>query len=425
MSKELNFETLQIHGGTNPEDLSCAVPIFQTAAYTFKSSQYAADLFSLKEKGYIYTRIMNPTQAAFEDRVNALEGGVGALAVASGQAAVFYSILTLAKPGDEIISTSQLYGGTYNLFANTLPRLGIKVHFIDGHNPEEISKLVNDNTKAVYGEIIGNPGGNILDIEVFAKEAHSKNLPLIIDATLTTPYISKPFQFGADIVLHSATKYIGGHGTSIGGIIVDCGKFDWGNGRFPEFTEPDPSYNGVRYHQDIGEGAYITKARVQLLRDLGACISPFNAFLLLQGLETLSLRMEAHCSNALKVAQFLSKHPLVEWVNFVGLEDNKYYPLAKKYLKGKGCPLFTFGIKGGLNTGSKFIDSVRIFSHAANLGDAKSLVIHPASTTHQQLSEEARIRAGVSSDLIRISVGIENIDDLINDLDQALQASQV
>lgn len=425
MSKELNFETLQIHGGTNPDDLSCAVPIFQTAAYNFKSSQYAADLFSLKEKGYIYTRIMNPTQAAFEERVNSLEGGVGALAVASGQAAVFYSILTLAKPGDEIISTSRLYGGTYNLFANTLPRLGIKVHFIDGHNPEEVSKFVNENTKAVYGEIIGNPGGNILDIEAFANIAHSHHIPLIIDATLTTPYLSKPIQYGVDIVLHSATKYIGGHGTTIGGIIVDGGKFDWSNGRFPEFTEPDPSYNGVRYHQDIGAGAFITKARVQLLRDLGACISPFNAFLLLQGLETLSLRMEAHCSNALKVAQFLSKHPLVEWVNFVGLEDNKYHPLAKKYLKGKGCPLFTFGIRGGLNAGSKFIDSVRIFGHAANLGDAKSLVIHPASTTHQQLSEEARIKAGVSSDLIRISVGIENIDDLINDLDQALQVSQV
>lgn len=423
MSKKLKFDTLQVHGGqqVDPTTGSRAVPIYQTTSYVFKNSDHAADLFSLKEPGNIYTRIMNPTNDVLEQRVAALEGGVAALAVSSGQAAVTYSILNIASVGDEIISASTLYGGTYNLFSITLPKLGITTKFVDPDNPENFREAINDKTKAIYIESIGNPGINLIDIEAVAKIAHENDIPLIVDNTFGTPYLIRPIEFGADIVVHSATKFIGGHGTSIGGVIIDGGKFDWAkSGKFPSFTEPDTSYNGIRYAQDLGPLAFIVKARIQLLRDTGAAISPFNSFLLLQGLETLSLRVERHVYNTKRIVEFLLKHPKVTWVNYPSLEDNKYHALAKKYLpKGAGS-IFTFGIKGGVEAGKAFIDNLEIFSLLANVADAKSLVIHPASTTHAQLSEESQRSAGVTPDMIRLSVGIEDVEDLINDLDQAL-----
>ncbi|HEY8463321.1 MAG TPA: homocysteine synthase [Bacillota bacterium] len=422
-NRKLKFDTLQVHAGqtADPTTGSRAVPIYQTTSYVFKDAEHAANLFALKEPGNIYTRIMNPTTDVLEQRVAALEGGVGALAVASGAAAITYAILNIAGAGDEIVSASTLYGGTYNLFANTLPKLGVTTCFVDPDDPENFRKAINAKTKAVYLETIGNPGINLVDIEAVAVLAHANGIPLIIDNTFGTPYLIRPIEFGADIVVHSATKFIGGHGTSIGGVIVDSGKFDWAaSGKFPGLTEPDPSYHGIKYVEALGPVAYITKARVQLLRDTGAALSPFNSFLLLQGLETLSLRVERHVSNTKKIVEFLNNHPLVSWVNYPSLPGNKYYQLAQKYLpKGAGS-IFTFGIKGGVETGRKFIDSLEIFSLLANVADAKSLVIHPASTTHQQLSEADQKAAGVTPDMIRLSVGIEDVEDLIYDLDQAL-----
>jgi len=421
--RKLNFDTLQVHGGQEPDPTtgSRAVPLYQTTSYVFNSVEHGANLFALKESGNIYTRIMNPTTDVFEKRIAALEGGVGALAVASGSAAITYAILNIAAAGDEIIAAKTLYGGTYNLFSTTLPNFGIKTTFVNPDEPESFREAIRENTKAIYIETIGNPGINLIDIEVVAKIAHENGIPLIVDNTFGTPYLIRPIEFGADIVIHSATKFIGGHGTSIGGIIVDSGKFDWlGSGRFPGLIEPDPSYHGISYAKNIGETAFITKARVQLLRDTGACISPFNSFLFLQGLETLSLRVERHVANTRKVVVFLKNHPYVSWVNYPSLEENKYYSLAKKYLpKGAGS-IFTFGIKGGVEEGKRFIESLEIFSHLANVADAKSLVIHPASTTHSQLTEEEQRGAGVTPDMIRLSIGIEDIEDLIYDLDQAL-----
>ncbi len=418
------FDTLQVHAGqvADPTTGAQAVPIYQTTSYVFRDVQHAADLFALKESGNIYTRIMNPTTDVFEQRVAALEGGVAGLATASGSAAIMYAILNIASAGDEIVSASTLYGGTYNMFAETFKTFGIKVHFVDPDDPENFRNAINDKTKSLYIESIGNPGINLIDIEAVAEIAHDNGIPLIIDNTFGTPYLLKPIEFGADIVVHSATKFIGGHGTSIGGIIVDSGKFDWaGSGKFPGLTEPDPSYHGMRYVADVGAAAYITKARVGLLRNTGACISPFNAFLLIQGLETLSLRVERHVANAKIIAQHLQNHPQVSWVNYPSLPGSKYYDLAQKYLpKGSGS-IFTFGIKGGIDAGIKFIESLEIFSHLANVADAKSLVIHPASTTHSQLSGEELVAAGVTPDQIRLSIGIEDVEDLIFDLDQALE----
>lgn len=428
MAEEQQYrpETLAVHGGQEPDPttLSRAVPIYQTTSYVFRDTEHAANLFALKEFGNIYTRIMNPTQDVFEKRVAALEGGVGALAVASGQAAITYSILNIAKAGDEIVSSSSLYGGTYNLFHYTLPKLGITVKFVDPSDPENFRKALTDRTRAIYGEIIGNPKLDVLDLETVADIAHEAGIPLIIDNTFATPYLCRPFDFGADIVIHSATKFIGGHGTSIGGVIVDSGKFDWTNGKFPELTEPDPSYHGVSYTEAVGPLAYIIKARVQLLRDVGAALSPFNAFLFLQGLETLHLRMERHSENALKIARYLKEHDAVEWVSYPGLEDHPSYEKAQKYLpKGQGA-ILAFGIRGGLEAGKKLIENLKLFSHLANVGDSKSLVIHPASTTHQQLTPEEQVSAGVTPDLVRLSVGTEAVEDLIDDLDQALKKSQ-
>jgi len=421
--RKFGFDTLQVHAGqeADPTTGSRAVPIYQTTSYVFKNAQHAADLFALAEPGNIYTRIMNPTTDVFEKRIAALEGGVGALAVASGSAAITYAILNIAGAGDEIVSASTLYGGTFNLFSVTLPRLGIKTNFVDPDDPENFRKAINEKTKAIYFETIGNPGINLVDIEAVARIAHENGLPVIVDNTFGTPYLIKPFDFGADIVVHSATKFIGGHGTSIGGVIVDSGKFDWvSSGRFPGLTQPDSSYHGVVYVEAAGPAAYITKARVQLLRDTGAAISPFNAFLLLQGLETLSLRVERHVENSRKIAAFLNQHPLVSWVNYPSLPGNKYYALAQKYFPRGVGSIFTFGIKGSVEEGKKFIDSLEIFSLLANVADAKSLVIHPASTTHAQLNEEEQKLAGLTPDLIRLSIGIEDVDDLIWDLDQAL-----
>jgi O-acetylhomoserine (thiol)-lyase len=422
--ENLRFDTLQIHAGQVPdsETGSRAVPIYQTTSYMFKDSAHAQRLFALQESGNIYTRIMNPTQDVFEKRMAALEGGVAALAASSGSAAITLAVLNIAQAGDEIVAASTLYGGTYNLFSNTLPKFGIKTTFVDPDDTNNFAKAITDKTKLVFIESIGNPGINVIDIEKVAAIAHANKIPLIIDNTFGTPYLIKPIEFGADIVVHSATKFIGGHGTSIGGVIIDSGKFDWaGSGKFPEMTQPDASYNGVVYVRDFGAAAYIGKARVQLMRDIGACLSPFNAFLLLQGLETLSLRVQRHVSNAQKISEFLSAHKSVSWVNYPGLKSNKYHELAKKYLpKGSGA-IMTFGIKGGVKEGIAFIDSLQIFSLLANVADAKSLVIHPASTTHQQLSEADQKKAGITPDMVRLSVGIEDVEDLIADLDQALK----
>ncbi|MFU1793394.1 homocysteine synthase [Paenibacillus azoreducens] len=429
MSNErpLSIETLAVHAGQeiDPTTLSRAVPLYQTTSYGFKDSDHAANLFALKEFGNIYTRLMNPTTDVFEQRMAALEGGAGALATSSGQAAITFSVLNIAGAGDEIVSSSTLYGGTYNLFSTTLAKLGIKVHFVDASNPENFRAAITDKTKALYAETIGNPKGDVLDIEAVAQIAHENGIPLIVDNTFPSPYLLRPIEHGADVVVHSATKFIGGHGTSIGGIIVDSGKFDWAaSGKFPGLTEPDPSYHGVVYTEAVGPIAYIIKARVQLLRDLGSTISPFNSWMLLQGLETLHLRMERHSENALKVAQFLENHDAVEWVSYAGLPSHPSYELAQKYLpKGQGA-ILTFGIKGGKEAGRKVIENVKLFSHLANVGDSKSLIIHPASTTHQQLSEEEQIAAGVNPEMLRLSIGTEAIADILHDLEQAITASQ-
>jgi len=424
--KNFAFETLAVHGGQEPDPVtgSRAVPIYQTTSYTFRDTEHAANLFALKESGNIYTRIMNPTTDVFEKRIALLEGGVGALAVASGQSAITLAILNIVTHGYEVVSSSTLYGGTYNLFATTLPKIGINVKFVDATDPENFRKAITDRTRALYVETIGNPGLDVADLEAIADIAHEAGVPLIVDNTFATPYLCRPILHGADIIVHSATKFIGGHGTSIGGVIVDSGKFDWTNGKFPELTEPDESYHGIRYVEAVGPAAYITKVRVQLLRDLGPVLSPFNAFLLLQGLETLHLRMERHSSNALKIARYLSEHPEVSWVNYPGLSSSPHYTKAQKYLpKGAGA-ILTFGVKGGYESAVKFINSLKLFSHLANVGDAKSLVIHPASTTHQQLTPEQQLASGVNPELIRLSIGIENVTDLIADLDQALQAAK-
>ena len=424
--KQPSIETLLLHAGQTPDpsSLSRAVPIYQTTSYVFKSSEHAANLFGLKEFGNIYTRLMNPTTDVLEQRLAALDGGVGALAVASGQAAITYAVLNITQAGQNIVSTNYLYGGTYNLFHYTLPKLGITVKFVDSSDPENIRRAIDDNTRLVYTESVGNPKNNVDDFEAIAKITNQAGIPFIVDNTVTTPYLFRPLDHGADIVVYSLTKFIGGHGTSIGGAVVDGGKFPWNNGRFPEFTEPDPSYHGLKYWDALGNLSYILKMRVTLLRDTGACLSPFNSFQFLQGLETLHVRMPRHVENARTVASWLEKHPAVTWVNYPGLASHKDNARAKKYLpKGEGA-IIGFGIKGGIDAGRKFIDNVKLLSHLANIGDAKSLVIHPASTTHQQLSEEEQASSGVTADFIRLSIGLENVDDIIADIQQALVISQ-
>lgn len=424
-NNQWHLDTLSIHGGQEVDDFSKsrAVPIYQTSSYVFDSTTHAQNLFSLAEPGNIYTRIMNPTQNVFEERITALEGGIGALATSSGQAAIHLALLNIVESGDEIVASSNLYGGTYNLLNVTFKKLGIKVHFVDPSDPNNFKTAINNKTKAVYAETIGNPRIDVLDIEAVADIAHAHEVPLIVDNTFPTPYLLRPFEFGADIIVHSATKFIGGHGTSIGGIIVDSGKFNWDNGKFPGLVEPDESYHGISYVNDVGEAAYITKARVQLLRDLGSAVSPFNVHEFLIGLETLHLRLERHSENALRVAQYLEQHPSVTWVNYPGLESNNYYELGQKYLpKGQGA-ILTFGIDGSVDDIANFVENLHLFSHLANVGDSKSLVIHPASTTHLQLSPEDQQASGVVPELVRLSIGTENINDIIADLDQSLSKS--
>jgi len=423
--QQFKFDTLALHAGQSPDSatLSRAVPIYQTSSYVFKSSEHAANLFGLKEFGNIYTRLMNPTTDVLEQRLAQLDGGVAGLAVASGQAAITYAVLNIAQAGQNIVSTNYLYGGTYNLFHYTLPKLGITVKFVDTSDPENVRNAIDENTRMVYSESVGNPKNNVDDFEAIAAIAHAAGIPFVVDNTVTTPYLFKPLQHGADIVVYSLTKFIGGHGTSIGGAVVDGGKFPWNNGKFPEFTEPDPSYHGLKFWDALGNIAYIIKMRVSLLRDMGACISPFNAFQIIQGLETLHVRMPRHVENAKKVAQWLESNSNVTWVNYPGLASHKDHARAEKYLtKGAGA-IIGFGIKGGIEAGKKFIDSVKLFSHLANIGDAKSLVIHPASTTHQQLSPEEQIATGVTADFIRLSIGLEDADDIIADLEQALASA--
>jgi len=425
-AKTQHLATLAVHAGQSPDPAtgSRAVPIYQTTSYLFQDADHAGRLFALKEFGNIYTRIMNPTTDVFEKRVTALEGGAAGLATASGQAAETLIVTTLASAGEEIVSTTSLYGGTYNLFHYTLPRLGIKVRFVDADDFDGLRAAINDKTRAVYTETLGNPKLDIADIEQLAAIAHENGLPLVIDNTSSSPALVRPIEWGADIVVNSATKFLGGHGTTIGGVIVDAGKFDWAaSGRFKEFTEPDPSYHGLSYSAAFGPLAFILKARVQGLRDTGAALSPHSAFLLLQGIETLHLRMERHSQNALTVARYLEKHPGVEWVNFPGLESSQYYQRARKYMPNGQGALITFGIKGGYEAGKKLIDALELFSLVANIGDAKSLVIHPASTTHQQLSVEEQAATGVTPEMVRLSVGIEDIRDILSDLDQAITAA--
>ncbi len=426
---EKGFDTLALHAGQevpDPTTGSRAVPIYQTSSYVFKSTEHAANLFALREFGNIYTRIMNPTTDVFERRIAAIEGGTGALAVASGQAAETFALLAITQVGDEIISANNLYGGTYQLFHYTFPKLGREVKFVDSTKPDEFGKAITKKTRAIYAETIGNPKLDVPDFEAIAKIAHEAGVPLVVDNTVGVGLV-RPIEYGTDITVLSATKYVGGHGTSIGGVIVDSGKFDWSNGKFPEFTEPDPSYHGLKYWQTfgnfpgLGNVAFIIKVRVQLLRDLGAPLSPFNAFLFLQGLETLPLRVRRHSENSLEIARFLKRHPLVIWVNYPGLEEHPSHKLAAKYLKGHFGGLVGFGIKGGLEAGKRFINSVKLLSHLANIGDAKSLVIHPASTTHQQLTRAEQEETGVTEDYIRLSIGLEDPEDIKEDLDQALR----
>jgi O-acetylhomoserine (thiol)-lyase len=436
MSDDWGFETRQIHAGQEPDSATNAraVPIYQTTSYTFRDTQHAADLFALAEVGNIYTRIMNPTQMVLEARISALEGGTetaigipGALAVASGQAAETLGLLNLAETGDHIVSGASLYGGTYNLFHYTFPKLGIEVTFIE--NPDDLDEwrgAIRDNTKAFYGESIGNPKNDVLDIEGISGVAHEHGIPLMIDNTVATPYLIRPFEWGADIVVHSATKFIGGHGTSIGGLIVDGGTFDYAaSGRFPNFTEPDPSYHGLSYFPALGHGSYIIKARVQLLRDIGAAVSPFNSFLFLQGIETLSLRMERHFENANKVAEYLEGHDQVESVQFAGLASSPWHDRADEYGRGRGYgSVPAFIIDGGLEAGKRFVEATTLHSHVANIGDVRSLIIHPASTTHSQLSDDEQLSTGVAPGLVRLSVGLETVDDIIADLEQGFRAAK-
>jgi O-acetylhomoserine (thiol)-lyase len=419
------FATLAVHAGQRPDPVTGAraMPIYQTTSYVFEDTDHAAELFALQTFGNIYTRIMNPTNAAFEERVAALEGGIGGLAVSSGMAAQFIGIATLLGPGDQIVSSSALYGGTYTQFDITLRRWGVDVVFVDPTDPENFRRAITPKTRALYGETIGNPRIDVLDIEAVAAIAHEAGVPLIVDNTFATPYLCRPIEHGADIVVHSATKFIGGHGTSIGGIIVESGRFPWDNGKFPGMIDPSPGYHGIRFRETFGEYGYLMKARVENLRDLGPALSPFNAFLFLQGLETLHVRMERHVRNAEQVAAFLASHPQVSWVSYPSLSDSPYRSLAQKYLpKGTGA-VMTFGVKGGREAGARFIEDLRLVSHLANIGDAKTLVIHPASTTHQQLSDEQLVTAGVGPDLIRLSVGLEEVDDICWDLNRALRHS--
>jgi O-acetylhomoserine (thiol)-lyase len=424
--KKLSFDTLAVHAGqrVDPTTNARAVPIYQTTSYVFNNADHAANLFGLKGFGNIYTRIMNPTWDILEQRIAALEGGAAALVTASGQAAITYSILNIARTGDEIISANSLYGGTYNLFSQTFPKFGIKVTFVDPQDPESFREAITPKTKAIYMENLGNPKLDVPDFEAVTAIAHEAGIPVIVDNTLPTPYLCRPIEYGVDVVVHSATKFIGGHGTSIGGVIVDSGKFNWANGNFQDFTTPDPSYNGIVYSEAFGNLAYILKVRLQLLRDIGACLSPFNAFLFLQGLETLHLRVQKHSDNALAVARFLDGHPAVTWVNYTGLPDHPSHAKAKKYLQNGFGAILAFGIRGGKEAGRKLMDNLKLFSLLANVGDAKSLVIHPATTTHSQLTPEEQISAGVTEDLVRLSVGIEDIRDILDDLDQGLKAGQ-
>jgi len=420
------FETVSVHGGYTPDPTThaVAVPIYQTVAYSFDSAQHGADLFDLKVAGNIYSRIMNPTCDVLEKRVAALEGGIGALALASGQAAVTYAIQTITEAGDNIVASSALYGGTYNLLAHTLPQFGVTTRFADYRDPASFEALIDDKTKAVFVESLGNPKGNITDFETIAAIAHAKGVPLIVDNTVPSPYLCRPIEHGADIVVHSLTKYMGGHGTTLGGIIVDSGKFPWAEHkeRFPRLNTPDVSYHGVVYTEALGAAAYIGRARVVPLRNMGAALPAFSAFQILQGIETLALRMDRISENALAVAKFLQTHPNVEWVNYAGLPDHPEHALVQKYLSGKGSGLLTFGVKGGRAGGERFLDKLGLFTRLVNIGDAKSLATHPASTTHRQLSPEELVKAGVSEETVRLSVGIEHIDDLLADLDQALAA---
>ncbi|MHC4570491.1 MAG: O-acetylhomoserine aminocarboxypropyltransferase/cysteine synthase family protein [Planctomycetota bacterium] len=428
MAEETKYhlETLALHAGqkVDSDTLSRAVPVYQTTSYCFKNTEHAANLFALKEFGNIYTRLMNPTTDVLEKRLAALEGGVGGLGLSSGQSAIYVSIFNICGTGGHIVSSNSLYGGTVTLFGQTFAKLGIEVTFVDPKEPENFAGAIKDNTRLIYIESIGNPKNDVLQYEKIAKIAHDNGMPVICDNTVTTPILFRPFDYGIDIVVHSCTKFIGGHGTSIGGAIVASGKFDWTNGRYPELTEPDPSYHGVKYVESFGELAYIIKARTQFLRDMGSCMSPFNAFLFLQGLETLHLRMPRHSENALKLSQWLEKQAAVNWVNYPGLKSHPDYALAKKYLpKGQGS-ILGFGIAGGREAGIKFIENVKLASHLANIGDSKTLVIHPASTTHQQLTEAEQLAAGVTGDYVRVSAGTEHIDDIIADFEQALKASQ-
>lgn len=422
----MKAETIAIHAGYSPEATtkSVAVPIYQTTSYSFDNTQHGADLFDLKVQGNIYTRIMNPTTAVLEQRVAELEGGIGGVALASGMAAITYAIQTITEAGDNIASVSTLYGGTYNLFAHTLPKQGIEVRFFDYLQPEQLDKLIDAKTKLVFVESIGNPLGNIIDIEKISEIAHRHGIPVIVDNTVATPILHRPFEHGADIVIHSLTKYIGGHGTSVGGIVIDSGKFPWGEHaeRFAVLNTPDPSYHGVNYVEALGAAAYIARLRVVPLRNTGAAISPFNAFLILQGLETLALRIERHSDNALKIAQYLNTHPKVKWVNYAGLTDHPQHALVAKYLSGKASGILTFGVQDGREGGTRFIDALQLFTRLVNIGDAKSLATHPATTTHRQLNNEELKQAGVSEDMVRLSIGIEHVDDLIADLEQALAA---
>ncbi len=425
MPQSYRFDTLALHAGHEVDPTgSRAVPIYQTTSYVFQDTEHAASLFALESPGFIYTRLQNPTLDVLEKRVAALEGGVGAVVTASGQAAEMASILTILKAGDDIVSSSALYGGTYTLLNSSLRRLGINTIFVDSTDPENYRKALTPKTKLLYAETLGNPKLDVLNIEAVAKIAHGAGVPLIVDNTVASPYLCRPIEWGADIVIHSLTKFMGGHGTSLGGVVVDSGRFDWNNGKFLDLVEPDPSYHGLSYTETFGAAAYIARLRVATLRDFGPAMSPFNAFLIMQGIETLSLRMERHSSNALRVAEFLEGHTAVSWVNYPGLPSHPSRDLAKKYLP-KGCSgLMGFGIKGGYGAGVKFINSLKLLSHLANIGDAKSLVIHPASTTHQQLTDGERFAAGVSDDFIRLSIGIEDVQDLIQDIDQALKESQ-
>jgi O-acetylhomoserine (thiol)-lyase len=424
----MKIETIAVHGGFEPDPTTkaVAVPIYQTTSYAFDDTQHGADLFDLKVPGNIYTRIMNPTTDVLEKRVAAMEGGVGALALSSGMSAITYAIFTIAESGDNIITTPTLYGGTYNLFAHTLPQLGIETRFADPRDPESMAALIDDRTKAVFCESIGNPAGNVVDIAALADMTHAHGVPLIVDNTVPTPYLCRPFEHGADIVVHALTKYMGGHGTTIGGALVDSGKFPWAENkaRFRRLNEPDVSYHGVVYTEALGEAAYIGRARVVPLRNMGAAISPFNSFLVLQGIETLPVRMDRHCENAIAVAEYLRQHGQVAWVRYAGLDDHPDKPLVDKYMGGRASSILSFGIKGGREAGARFIDALQLAVRLVNIGDAKTLACHPATTTHRQLNPEEMVKAGVSEDMVRLSIGIEHIDDIIADLDQALAASR-